>query len=57
MATTNTNDELKLKALERIEAMEAAGYEFPEPFSRGNWIAAGAVIVSMALLLLAGVWM
>ena len=57
MATTSTNDELKLKALERIEAMETPGYEFPEPFSPANWIAAGVVIVLMALLLLAGVWM
>lgn len=57
MAPTSTNDDLKLKALERIETMEAPGYEFPEPFSRRNWIAAGVVIVAMALLLVAGVWM
>lgn len=57
MGTTTHDDELKLKALERIEAMEAERYEFPEPFSRRNWVAASVVTVAMALLLVAGVWM
>lgn len=55
--TTTYDDELKMKALERIEAMEAPGYEFPEPFSRGHWIAAAVVVVVMAVWLIAGVWM
>lgn len=57
MPTSSYDTELKLKALKRIEAMEAPGYEFPEPFSARNWVAAGVVIVVTALLLVAGVWM
>ena len=57
MPTSSYDTELKLKALKRIEAMETPGYEFPEPFSARNWVAAGVVIVVTALLLVAGVWM
>lgn len=57
MTASRYDDELKMKALERIEAMEAPGYEFPETFSRGHQIAAAVVVVAMALWLIAGVWM
>lgn len=57
MTASTRDDELKKKALERIEAMEAPGYEFPESFSRGHQIAAAVVVVAMVLWLVAGVWM
>ncbi len=55
--TVGTDDELAAEALERIEAMETAGYAFPQPFGRVDWIAAGSVIAVMTLWLIAGIWM
>lgn len=57
MKTSAHDDALKQKVIERIEAMEAPGYEFPEPFSRRHQIAAVVVVVAMTLWLIAGVWM
>jgi hypothetical protein len=50
-------DDLAVQALERIEALEAPGYEFPEPFGRTDWIFAGLVIVATTIWIVAGIWM
>ena len=54
---TQLNNELAVKALERIEAMEAAGYVFPQPFGRADWLLAGLVIVATTVWIVAGIWM
>ena len=54
---TKIDDELALKAQERIEEMESASYAFPQPFGRVDWIMAGLVIAVMTVWLIAGVWM
>jgi hypothetical protein len=54
---TALDDELAVKALERIEAMETPGYAFPEPFGRIDRILAGLVIVATTIWIVAGIWM
>ena len=52
-----TDDELTLKARDRIEVMESPEYVFPEPFGRVDWTAAGLVIAATVVWLIAGIWM
>lgn len=59
MAEKNSrfSDEYLAEAEARLEEMENPNYEFPEPFSKTNWILAIATIIVSGVLLVGGYWM
>ncbi|RGF22111.1 hypothetical protein [Dorea sp. AM10-31] len=59
MAKKNSrfSEEYLSEAEKRIEEMEKQDYEFPEPFSKTNWILAIATILISGAFLIGGYWM
>lgn len=51
------SDEYLAEAEARIEEMEDSDYEFPEEFSRTDWILAISTIIVTGALIIAGYWM
>lgn len=58
MAANNRfSDDYLAEAEARIKEMEDPNYEFPEEFSKTDWILAIGTIIVTGILLIAGYWM